>query len=80
MSNRKSLSERVGFVGARADCDQHEPGAASGRSCSAPLPVLVLEGFGRRPMTPAAYKLLSTNIKREVSLNAEMPLRRSPQA
>lgn len=45
-----------------------------------PFPVLVLEGFGRRPMTPATYKLLSTNVKRDISLNAEMPNRHSPLA
>lgn len=44
----------------------------------APFPVLVLEGFGRRPMSSSAYKLLSTNVKRDVSLNAEMPNRQSP--
>ncbi|GAB4484958.1 MAG: hypothetical protein Fur0016_16260 [Anaerolineales bacterium] len=44
----------------------------------APFPVLVLEGFGRRPMHPSTYKLLSTNVKRNISLNAEMPNWQSP--
>ncbi len=35
------------------------------------LPVVVLDGFGKRPMNAAAHKLLSTNIRREVSINAE---------
>ncbi len=43
----------------------------------APFPVLVLEGFGHRPMNANAYKLLSTNIKRDVSLNAETPNRQN---
>lgn len=44
-------------------------------AAQAPYPVLVLEGFGRRPMNSSAYKLLSTNAKRDVSLNAETPNR-----
>jgi hypothetical protein len=36
-----------------------------------PYPVLVLEGFGQIPMNSAAYKLLTTNERREVSVNAE---------
>jgi hypothetical protein len=35
------------------------------------FPILVLEGFGRRPMNSAAFNLLTTNQNREVSINAE---------
>jgi hypothetical protein len=34
-------------------------------------PVIIVDGMGRRPMNSAAYKLLSTNERREVALNAE---------
>ncbi len=36
-----------------------------------PFPVMIIEGFGRRSMNAAAFKLLSTNQRREVALNAE---------
>ncbi len=35
------------------------------------FPIIVLEGFGKHPMTLTAHRLLTTNVKREVSLNAE---------
>jgi hypothetical protein len=37
-----------------------------------PFPILLVDGFGRRPMNSAAFKLLSTNLKREISVNAEL--------
>jgi hypothetical protein len=35
-------------------------------------PIIVLDGFGQVPMNPAAYKLLSTSEKRDVSINASL--------
>ncbi len=34
-------------------------------------PIILIEGFGRLPMSQTAYKLLSTSERRDVSLNAE---------
>ncbi len=34
------------------------------------IPVILLEGFGRIPINQTAYKILSTNAKRDVCLNA----------
>jgi hypothetical protein len=36
------------------------------------FPLILLEGFGRLPVNNAAYKILTTNVKREISLNATM--------
>ncbi len=34
------------------------------------IPIIVMEGFGRMPLDSTAYKILSTNDKREVCINA----------
>jgi hypothetical protein len=36
------------------------------------FPILITDGFGSLPMNSAAYKLLSTNTKREIAVNAEV--------
>jgi hypothetical protein len=38
---------------------------------NAKFPLLIIEGFGTQPMNSAAFKLLTTNERREVALNAE---------
>jgi hypothetical protein len=45
---------------------------AIGAAAQANFPILVLEGFGKRPMAANTFKLLSTNVKREVSILADM--------
>ncbi len=40
-------------------------------------PILVMDGFGNLPMNSAAYRLLTTNAKRDATVNAEMPDRYS---
>jgi hypothetical protein len=35
------------------------------------FPILIIEGFGQIPMNSAAFKLLSTNERREIAVNAE---------
>jgi hypothetical protein len=37
----------------------------------APFPIILTEGFGKIPMNPTAYKLLSTNEQRETTVNAQ---------
>jgi len=38
----------------------------------APFPVMVIDGFGAMGINQAAYTLLSTNVEREISLNAAL--------
>lgn len=41
-------------------------------AAQAGFPILIVDGFGSRPMNSTAYKLLSTNVRRDVALNAEI--------
>jgi len=36
-------------------------------------PIVLTDGFGSIPMNSASFRLLTTNVKREATLNAEMP-------
>ncbi|MBM3150842.1 MAG: hypothetical protein FJZ96_01335 [Chloroflexi bacterium] len=45
--------------------------ALIGLAAQARFPVLVVDGFGNRPMNSAAYKLLASNARRECTVNAE---------
>ncbi|MDD5369309.1 MAG: hypothetical protein PHQ40_09495 [Anaerolineaceae bacterium] len=36
----------------------------------APFPIILLEGFGRIPLNPVAYSILTTNEQRDVTVNA----------
>jgi hypothetical protein len=42
------------------------------QALQAPFPILLTEGFGKIPMNPTAYKLLSTNEQRETTVNAQV--------
>lgn len=44
-----------------------------GAAMQAPYPIIVLEGFIRQSLNSVAFKLLSTNVKREVCLSAVLP-------
>jgi hypothetical protein len=46
------------------------------QALKASYPIILLDGFGRRPMNEAAFKLLSTNLKREIAVNAQLTDRR----
>lgn len=48
------------------------PSALLPVAARARCPVVVLEGFGKLPMNEVAHKLLSTNERRQVIVNAEM--------
>jgi hypothetical protein len=40
-------------------------------ACKVNVPIVILDGFGQIPMNANAFKLLSTNERREVAINAE---------
>ncbi len=46
--------------------------ALMGLASQAPYPIILMEGFGKRPLGAQLFKLISTNTKREVILNAEV--------
>jgi predicted ABC-type sugar transport system permease subunit len=46
-------------------------------AANAPIPIVLMEGFGRLPMNQIAAKLLKTNEKREIAVNAVMDIQRN---
>jgi hypothetical protein len=40
-------------------------------AAQSPFPVILTDGFGRRAMNSTAFKLLTTNVKRTITINAE---------
>lgn len=43
----------------------------AGKAMGLSLPVMLLEGFGNIPLDPVAFKLLTTNVNRDATLNAQ---------
>ena len=66
------LAEKQVLVTTGAGSGGRPANSSINAAAQANFPVLVLEGFGKRPLSPTLFKLLTTNVKREVSILADM--------